>query len=373
METRSNHRVRFKTFELDLSSRELRRNSVRLKLQGQPVEVLAMLLERPGEVVTRDEMRRRLWPEDAFVDFEHSLNSAVRRLREALGDNAEDPRFVETLPRLGYRFIAPVQAAADGAAKTPSSQNGQGVLAAPDATVKSQAETPQPTHSEETPNPHPKRRHAILAACCACILLLGAVWFVYYRWRVNIPAPPVQRALTRLTSDDGLQTGATWSPDGRYIAYASDHGGKFDIWVQQINGGDPIQITKGPGQNWQPDWSPDGQYIAYRSEEGDGGIYITPALGGVGQQRKIASFGFYPKWSPDSLHVLFFQYVVVFMKRAYVVGLDGGSPREVLTDLGQPFGVASAAWHPDGKRITAWITNESPIPNFSTEPVDGGA
>ena len=111
--------------------------------------------------------------------------------------------------------------------------------------------------------------------------------------------------LTRLTSDDGLQTGATWSPDGRFIAYSSDRGGKFDIWVQQISGGDPIQVTKGPGQNWQPDWSPDGKYIAYRSEEGDGGIYITPALGGAGLQRKIASFGYYPRWSPDSSRILF--------------------------------------------------------------------
>jgi cholera toxin transcriptional activator len=105
----SNHCVRFKTFELDLNSRELRRNGLRLKLQGQPLEVLAMVLERPGELVKRDQLRRRLWPEDTFVDFEHGLNSTIRRLREALGDRAENPRFIETLPRLGYRFIAPVE------------------------------------------------------------------------------------------------------------------------------------------------------------------------------------------------------------------------------------------------------------------------
>ena len=81
--------------------------------------------------------------------------------------------------------------------------------------------------------------------------------------------------------------------------------GKFDIWVQQVSGGDPVQITKGPGTNWQPDWSPDGKYIAYRSENDDGGLFIVPALGGAGMERKIASFGFYPRWSPDSSQILF--------------------------------------------------------------------
>lgn len=109
VEPESNHRVRFKAFEFDLNNRELRRNGRRLKLQGQPLEVLVILLERPNEVVTRERLRRRLWSEDTFVDFEHGLNSTIRRLREALGDRAENPRFIETLPRLGYRFIAPVE------------------------------------------------------------------------------------------------------------------------------------------------------------------------------------------------------------------------------------------------------------------------
>ena len=136
-------------------------------------------------------------------------------------------------------------------------------------------------------------------------------------------ALPVQRALTRLTFDEGLQTGATWSPDGRYIAYSSDRGGKSDIWLQQVSGGDPIQVTKGPGQNWQPDWSPDGRYIAYRSEESDGGIYITPALGGVGQQRKIAPFGYYPLWSPDNSEMLLQTRFATGSNRFYIAQLDG--------------------------------------------------
>src|SRR5512147_475008 len=98
--------LRFGSFELDVRARELRNGSTRVRLQEQPFEILRLMLERPGDVVTRDELRQRLWPEGTFVDFEHSLNAAVKRLRAALGDDADHPKFVETLPRRGYRFIA---------------------------------------------------------------------------------------------------------------------------------------------------------------------------------------------------------------------------------------------------------------------------
>src|ERR1041384_4675421 len=101
--------VRFASFELDVRSRELRRGANRVRLQDQPFEILRLMLERPGDVVTREELQQRLWPDGTFVDFEHSLNAAVKRLRAALGDDADNPRFVETLPRRGYRFIAPLE------------------------------------------------------------------------------------------------------------------------------------------------------------------------------------------------------------------------------------------------------------------------
>src|ERR1700681_3947890 len=100
---------RFGRFELDVRAREPRKDGVRIRLQDQPFELLAVLLERPAEVVTRDELRGRLWPDGTFVDFEHGLNAAVKRLRAALGDNAERPRFVETLHRRGYRFVGSVE------------------------------------------------------------------------------------------------------------------------------------------------------------------------------------------------------------------------------------------------------------------------
>src|SRR5678815_4959433 len=101
--------LRFESFELDVRSRELRKGKQRIRLQEQPFEILRLMLERPGDVVTREELARHLWPKGTFVDFEHSLNAAVKRLRAALGDDADNPRFVETLPRRGYRFIAPLQ------------------------------------------------------------------------------------------------------------------------------------------------------------------------------------------------------------------------------------------------------------------------
>jgi DNA-binding winged helix-turn-helix (wHTH) protein len=101
--------ARFGVFELDLAAGELRKNGAKLRLQEQPFQVLALLLERAGDVVTREELRQKLWPADTFVDFDHSLNTAVNKLRETLGDSASSPRYIETLARRGYRFIAPVQ------------------------------------------------------------------------------------------------------------------------------------------------------------------------------------------------------------------------------------------------------------------------
>src|SRR5437867_8542065 len=96
--------IRFGIFEVDLQSGELRKAGVKLKLTGQPIQVLAILLEHPGEIVAREQLQKRLWP-DTFVDVDHNLNTAINKIREVLGDSAESPRFVETLPRRGYRFI----------------------------------------------------------------------------------------------------------------------------------------------------------------------------------------------------------------------------------------------------------------------------
>jgi DNA-binding winged helix-turn-helix (wHTH) protein len=192
--------IRFATFEVDLQAQELRKAGLRLKLTGHPFQVLAILLEQPGTVVTREELQKRLWP-DTFVDVDHNLNTAINKIREALGDSSENPRFVETLPRRGYRFISPITVSGTDAAGNRSTSESE-----------SAART--------------KRRLALaLLVGTVVVLVAGSVWF--YKPRGTPVAPP-QRTLTRLTFEDGLQTGATWSPDGRYIAYSSDRGGKFE-------------------------------------------------------------------------------------------------------------------------------------------------
>src|ERR1700732_4617710 len=115
--------LRFGVFEVDLTAGELRKNGARIRLQEQPFQVLAALLQNAGEVVTRDELREKIWPADTFVDFDHSLNTAVNKIRESLGDSASSPRFIETLARRGSRFIAPVDCVAAAAAVSTSAQD----------------------------------------------------------------------------------------------------------------------------------------------------------------------------------------------------------------------------------------------------------
>jgi DNA-binding winged helix-turn-helix (wHTH) protein len=128
--SRSTGIARFDVFEVDLRAGELYKAGGKLKLQVLPFQALVMLLERPGEVITREEFEKRLWPEGTFVDFDHSLNTAVKKLRQALGDDKKKPRFVETLPKRGYRFIGKVDHAAPPLpAKTPAPSSGAGQLA----------------------------------------------------------------------------------------------------------------------------------------------------------------------------------------------------------------------------------------------------
>ena len=166
--------IRFGPFEADLHTRELRKHGLKLKLQDQPFQILAMLLERPGELVTRDEIRAMLWPEDTFVDFEHGLNAAIRRLREALNDNADTPRFVETLPRRGYRFISSVERVDStrqpvlGAQPVPCDTSDSGSVATAKPTILPRA-------------PARKRPSSLWAA--VAMLLVAAAVSVVLKWR----------------------------------------------------------------------------------------------------------------------------------------------------------------------------------------------
>src|SRR5258708_16560940 len=126
--------VRFGLYEVDYASQELRKSGIKIKIQDQPFQILALLLERPGQIITREEIQKRLWAGDTFVDFDLGLNSAVKKLRQALGDESDNPRFIETLYRRGYRFLAPVQDEAAGTASSlivapQTDANGNGTKA----------------------------------------------------------------------------------------------------------------------------------------------------------------------------------------------------------------------------------------------------
>ena len=156
-EPNNNRIARFGVFELNFSTGELRKSGARLRLQGQPIQVLTLLLERAGDVVTREELRQKLWASDTFVDFDHSLNTAINKVREALGDSASSPRFVETLARRGYRFIAPVQTSAPAIVSVehvPAVQAVQSNTVATDDGGNTPAALPLP--APDTPRLHPE-------------------------------------------------------------------------------------------------------------------------------------------------------------------------------------------------------------------------
>jgi DNA-binding winged helix-turn-helix (wHTH) protein len=179
----------FGAFELDPLSHELRRGGVRIKVQDQPFTVLVKLLERPGQLVTREELRSALWTGDTFVDFDTSLNSAIKRLREALGDSAEAPAFIETLPKLGYRFVAPVEV------RSPAP------LRAPDK-----------AESQSQPDKDGRRVSWPLWAVAAAVLLAGVtVLFFYARSRVAAPALAMEVVpLTGIDQTEGDRFFARW-------------------------------------------------------------------------------------------------------------------------------------------------------------------
>ena len=245
---RAESRIRFGAFELDPSSGELLKSGVRVRLQEQPLQVLRALLERPGEVVTREELQRLLWPDGTFVDFDDGLATAVRKLRAALGDSATNPRFVETLPKRGYRFLAPVSGPAGGEARRP-----------------------------ETSPVSAWRRSALIAACASAATAVIFVWAVP-------PRRPAEQAVRKFSLEVGEDVhDPVISPDGRYVAftrYEADGG----LWVQALSEEAPRPLPGTEGAR-RPFWSPDSREVGFAAsgrlmrvevEGGGGPVEIGP-------------------------------------------------------------------------------------------------
>jgi len=280
--------VRFGTFEADLGSRELRKGGVRIKVHGQPFEVLAMLLDRPGEVVPREELRQRLWSTDTFVDFDAGLNTAINRLREALGDSAETPRFIETVPRRGYRFIAPVEGLEPPLAKAGSSGS---------------------TDLREGPaKPDGSRlgrrfrwRYLVMVAGVVSVTM-AVVWFVR---AVQGPAEQVPHILVTIP---GSVCAPSFSPDGARVAFVRcEPDTDVDIYVKSIPDGSLLKLTSAPGKYRCPRFSPDGRYLGFvKFGENEPGVYIMPAFGGsVGKLLSLHPWDGWFDWSPDGKSIVY--------------------------------------------------------------------
>jgi cholera toxin transcriptional activator len=174
-DTRPARRYRFGVFEVDSTTGELRRKGVRVKLHSQPFQVLFMLLERPGEMLTREEICRELWPDGTFVDYEHGVNSAVNRLREALGDRASNPRFVETLARRGYRFLAPVERI--GLDERASTVDATAQISEEPPTVPAETKIGFLDRVLATPEDLPKSSHSVVQTL---FVLLQVMYLAFY-------------------------------------------------------------------------------------------------------------------------------------------------------------------------------------------------
>jgi Tol biopolymer transport system component/DNA-binding winged helix-turn-helix (wHTH) protein len=328
-----NQTVRFGPFELDTRCAELRKSGIRLKLQGQPIQILEMLVAHPGELVTREEIQQRLWPADTFVDFDHSLNTAIKKLRQALGDEADAPRYIDTLPKRGYRFIGQVEKEAP---REGNPEHADTMVVPPGPVVT------LPTNGRA-------RRNWVLAGCVAILLIAG--WLFYQEFK-----PP---SLPRITGSHPVVTNIhTTQPvketalltDGKSIYYQTSQGTPRSIFQVPVTGGAVSEIPAADGM--LNDISRDGSELLFMKPEpplDHFSVLIQPWP--AGPARLILKDGSYPIWASDGRGIFFVRNDAKELDRA---DADGTGVQRIATSTE----IVCPHLSPDGSRIRFSATHD---------------
>jgi DNA-binding winged helix-turn-helix (wHTH) protein/Tol biopolymer transport system component len=321
-------RLQVGEFEVDLQWAELRHNGEKVKLQERPFQILAALLDRPGEIVTREEIKKKLWS-DTVVDFEHSINTAVNKLREALGDNVEAPRYIQTVPRYGYRLIARVETLA-GNKIDPSSSPSQ---EAPEAT------------------PTRKRRLRAVHATLIPLAIAGVLLFLFALLRNNLPPHTVWKQVTNFSDS---ATSPAFSSDGRMLTFIrgpETFVTPGQIYVKVWPDGAAVQLTHDASRKQAPVFSLDGSRIAYTATDADNygwNTWAIPVLGG--EPERLLPNAAALTWA-DKQHVLFSEAKSGWRMGVYTAAESRDGEREVYMPKSTG-GMAHRSWlSPDGKWV----------------------
>jgi DNA-binding winged helix-turn-helix (wHTH) protein/Tol biopolymer transport system component len=362
-------KIRFGAFELDAAAGKLVKHGIPIKLQPQPLRVLLLLTGRPGQVVTREEIQRCLWGDSTFVDFERGINFSINQIRGVLSDDAEKPRYVETLPRIGYRFIASITGdplREPTIAATAAASSGRvcewPAQSSPTSATGSEGEV-EATSSKRIPIARWSYR---LAAAVAGLVVLAAVGYGAHRFlsrRRDLDLRNVQ--MTRLT-DNGRVQGVAISPDGRYVVYARGEGDGESLWLRQVATRSDVQLLPtGTGFHGLT-FSPNGNDIYFVRSDGKDPffkyLYSMPTLGGPAR-KLITDVDSPVAFSPDGSR---FVYEHCIQPRndieLKIANADGSDDHRLATIhdgsgfLYQP----GPNWSPDGRTIAVpvHITNQ---------------
>jgi DNA-binding winged helix-turn-helix (wHTH) protein/Tol biopolymer transport system component len=367
--------LRFGVFELDLKTGELRTSGRLVNLQPQPSRVLALLASRAGELVSREELRQEIWGKETFVDFEHALNFCVRRIRASLGDDADIPRYIETLPRRGYRFIAKVewvqpatsgQGAAkpitggfppDEAAPPPDGQQPPRSASGPHAAVP-QGSSPVPV---PLPSPAPQHplwwsRMARLSLAVAGLVVVGAGIY-----GLRPAAEPRVLQTAQLTHFGRAAAGQGVATDGARIYFSELKGGRYIIDQVSASGGEPTPLPL-PFSNGEVfDVSPDHTELLVASFSGLEAVmplWVAPVTGGS-PRRLGDALGDSGAWSPDGKTVAYTS-----GSDLNLVNNDGTAPRRIVR-MPAPSTLGDVRWSPSGRVLRFDVANSPTTPPIS--------